>query len=116
MVFNDDARIKNLKATASRRIIKAEDTRDYRSYARKCRRVAQQWAKDNGYEIGKQTYHIDHRLSLADAYNANLDVSVASHPANLRIIPAKENSRKGAKSEISLENLLEEIKRYDTVL
>jgi hypothetical protein len=111
VVFSDEIRKKTIDAIKARAILKAEDAKDYRAYARKCRRIAQQWARDNGYEIGRQTYHVDHRLSLVDAYYAKLDVEIASHPANLQILPANENVRKWANSEITVEQLLEEIRK-----
>lgn len=109
VVHSDKIRKKALDAIKARSIIKAEDAKDYRAYARKCRKLAQQWARSNGYELGRQTYHVDHRLSLVDAYNSNLDVEIASHPINLQVITATENTQKWANSEITAAQLIEEI-------
>lgn len=113
VVYNEDARHKSRESISKRRIIKASDAKDYRSYARKCRKVAQKWAKENGHKISRDTFHVDHRLSLVDAYNAKLDVAIASHPANLQILPAIDNSRKWGHSEITVDQLLEEIEKYN---
>jgi hypothetical protein len=86
-----------------------EQAKDYRHYARRIRAKAQQWAKDNGYELGPQTFHVDHKLSIFDAWKAGLSEKIVNHPANLRIIPSKENSSKGAKSLITIEELYEKI-------
>jgi hypothetical protein len=59
--------------------------------------------------LGQQTYHVDHKLSILDAWNANLPAEVVNHPANLQILPAKENSSKGRKSSITIEELYEMI-------
>lgn len=80
--------------------------KEYRRYARFVRQRAQQWARRQGYVIGKQTYHVDHKFSVLDAWKAGLAESVVNHPANLQIIEARANSSKGSKSSISLEELL----------
>lgn len=110
VVFNKEAREKSISAIKSSAILLPSDAKSYRSYARKCRKMAQQWAKNNGYELGQQTYHVDHKLSLVDCYYADLSVEVASHPANLRVIPASENVSKGKYSIITVEELYKQIR------
>jgi hypothetical protein len=85
--------------------------KEYRHYARAIRQRAQKWAKEQGYELGQQTYHVDHKLSIIDAWNAGLSADIVNHPANLQIIEAKKNSSKGAKSSITLDELLSLIKQ-----
>jgi hypothetical protein len=80
--------------------------KEYRQYARVIRQRAQKWAKENGYEIGRQTYHVDHKLSIQDAWNAKLTVEIVNHPANLQIIESKKNTSKGAKSTITVDELI----------
>jgi hypothetical protein len=86
--------------------------KEYRRYARFIRSRAQKWAKDNGYTIGKYTYHVDHKLSVLDAWKAGLAEEIVNHPANLQILEAKINSSKGAKSSITVNELLELISKY----
>lgn len=93
-------------------LLTPEDAKNYRHYSRAIRQRAQMWATDNGYILGQQTYHVDHKLSILDAWNANLPAEVVNHPVNLQILPAKENSRKGSKSSITVEQLFEMIKQY----
>lgn len=83
--------------------------RDYRHYARAIRKKAQKWAKDQGYILGQQTYHVDHKFSILDAWHANLAENIVNHPSNLQILDAKLNSGKGSKSSITLEELLNNI-------
>ena len=109
VVFNKEARNKGLCAIKANAILLPEDAKNYRAYARKCRKMAQQWAKDNGYELGQQTYHVDHKLSILDGYAAGLSTEVVSHPKNLRVIPANENISKGSNSIISVEELCEQL-------
>jgi len=87
-------------------LITPEIAKEYRHYARKVRKAAQIWAKEQGYNLGQQTYHVDHKLSILDAWNANLPINVVNHTANLQILEANKNSSKGSKSIISVEELL----------
>ena len=80
--------------------------KDYRHYARRIRSKAQQWAREQGYVLGKQTYHVDHKFSIMDAWNAGLAVEIVNNPANLQILEAKKNSSKGMKSSITLAELM----------
>lgn len=83
-----------------------EQMKDFRHYARRIRARAQKWAKDQGYELGRQTFHVDHMFSVWDSWLAGLPESTVNHPANLRILEASANSSKGAKSLYTLEELL----------
>jgi hypothetical protein len=86
--------------------------KEYRQYARAIRQRAQKWARDNGYEIGRQTYHVDHKLSIQDAWNAKLSADIVNHPLNLQIIESKKNTSKGSKSIITVAELLQLINEY----
>jgi hypothetical protein len=88
-----------------------EQMKDFRHYARRIRTRAQKWAKEQGYVLGQQTYHVDHKLSIYDAFQLGLSEDVVNHPYNLRILDAKENSSKSRKSIISLDELLEAFNR-----
>jgi len=107
---NEDA-IQKMKETKRRKYntLTPEELSEYKVYARKARAGAQRWAKENGYDIGKQTYHVDHKLSVKDAFRANLPLGVLNHPANLQVLPANENVSKGANSQITVKELLENI-------
>lgn len=79
---------------------------EFRRYARFIRQRAQRWAKDQGYVLGQHTYHVDHKLSILDAWKAGLSEEIVNHPANLQIIEAKMNCSKGSNSTITVDELL----------
>lgn len=83
-----------------------EQMKDFRHYGRRIRARAQKWAKEQGYVLGQQTYHVDHKFSIWDSWQAGISESIVNHPANLQILEAKKNSSKGFKSSITLEELL----------
>jgi len=89
-----------------------EQMKDYRHYARRIRSRAQKWAKEQGHTLGQQTYHVDHKLSVLDAWKAGLSEEIVNHPANLQILEAKINSSKGSKSSITVNELFELISKY----
>lgn len=90
-------------------LLTEEKRKDFRAYARSCRKLSQLWAKDNGHETGRQTFHVDHIYSVLDGFKNEVPPSIISHPCNLRILEAKKNSSKGRNSEITLEELYEKI-------
>lgn len=100
--------IEKMRATKRKRSgsMTPETAKAYRHYARYIRHLAQVWAKENGYVLGKQTYHVDHKLSIMDAWLASLPVEVVSHPVNLQVIDAKTNSSKGPKSLFAVDELM----------
>jgi hypothetical protein len=100
--------INKMKETKRKKfgLLTPEQAKEYRSYARAIRKRSQQWAKEQGYILGKQTYHVDHKLSILDAWHAGLPADVVNHPFNLQILEARQNSSKGSKSSITVEELL----------
>ncbi len=90
---------------------KAKEFKYYSKYVRAMGRIPnKEWALSQGYKIGKFTYHIDHKLSVFDAWKAGLPEEVVNHPMNLQIVEYKTNLSKGRKSSITVEELLESIK------
>jgi hypothetical protein len=107
--------VEKMKATKRKKsgLLTPEDAKNYRHYARAIRERAQMWAKSQGYVLGQQTYHVDHKFSILDSWHANLPAAVVNHPANLQILEAKENSSKGSKSCITLAELFKLISRIN---
>jgi hypothetical protein len=107
------------KSKSAKRIkfkyLSEEVHKEYRHYARYIRKHAQLWAKAQGYNIGKLTYHVDHRFSILDGFHANVPETIMNHPANLEILTASQNASKGAKSSMTLEQLYEAISAVDLV-
>lgn len=64
-----------------------------------------------GYVVGlageNNAWHIDHIFSIMDGYKHGVSPLLIGNLHNLRMIPWEENLSKHAKSEISLEKLLE---------
>jgi len=100
--------VEKIKQTKRKKsgLLTPELAKDYRHYARAIRQQAQRWAKAQGYVLGQQTYHVDHKFSILDSWNAKLPAKVVNHPFNLRILEAKANSSKSSKSIISLDELM----------
>jgi len=58
-------------------------------------------------EIDSKKYHIDHNYSISDGFLNKIDPKIISSHINLSIITKEDNLRKGKKSNIKLEDLLE---------
>jgi hypothetical protein len=50
-------------------------------------------------------YHLDHIVSISDAFNNNLPKEITASYHNLRYIPAKENLKKNHRSSLTIEEL-----------
>lgn len=59
-------------------------------------------------------YHIDHMYSIYDGFKNNVDINIISSYINLKVLSKEENLKKGIKSNISLEDLLEKYKNSFT--
>jgi hypothetical protein len=55
----------------------------------------------------------DHRISITDGWRNNIDPKFISHPANCVLLPHKQNQSKGFKSCISIQDLMEDIERFN---
>lgn len=55
----------------------------------------------------------DHIMSVAYGFQNNIDPAIISHPANCRLMIHSENISKSAKSDMSLEELLLKIKKWN---
>jgi uncharacterized protein (DUF2132 family) len=73
---------------------------------------AQKWARSQGFTLGQQTYHVDHKLSILDCWKLNLSEDIVNHPENLQILEAKKNSSKGSKSSITFDELMTKIIKF----
>jgi len=54
----------------------------------------------------------DHMYSVSDGFINGVDPAIISHPANCELISHRANQRKRANSSITLEELLDRIKRW----
>ena len=62
-------------------------------------------------EQESKKYHIDHIYSVSDGFLNDIDPKIISSVCNLRVITQVDNLKKGKKSDITLEKLLEKIKQ-----
>lgn len=58
----------------------------------------------------------DHMYSIKDGYLNKIDCSIISHPANCKIMPHCINNLKNTESSITLDELLERIKLFDSIV
>ena len=94
---------------------KIGDIENQHAYIRKARNLTEQTKnnqKDWRRVIGYDTYEkgktqVDHMRSLYDCYYDGIPISIACSWANLEVISNYENLRKGKKSSITKEMLLE---------
>lgn len=60
-----------------------------------------------GWELRSRSYHLDHVVSIKDGFESSVDPQIIGHWCNFRIVSAIENQTKNAKSDMSIEKLLE---------
>lgn len=61
----------------------------------------------------KHGYQIDHKYSVLEGFKNNIDPYIVSHVKNLEILKDNDNTRKLDKCSITLEELIEEIKKFE---
>ena len=84
---------------------------DFKLYSHLCRK----YTKNNNLNelknfhlrgaVEKNGYHLDHIFSISEGFKNNISPWIVGSLINLRMIPAKENIAKNAKSDISIEEL-----------
>ena len=60
-------------------------------------------------------YSLDHKYSIYDGFTNNVDPEIIAHHKNLECISELENLKKGRNSSITLEELLEDIKKENVL-
>jgi deoxyribodipyrimidine photolyase len=85
-----------------RKLVDKETEKNYKIY--------KNFINPNGYNRGKNAFHLDHIYSVLHGYLNNVDYKIIASPYNLRMVLYSANLSKNSKSDISLEMLLEEIK------
>ena len=77
---------------------------EYTKYKRTVRRITNQQpleTLENFDKRGRETYHLDHIISIAEGFRTNILAEKIGHISNLQMLPWKENIKKGWKSEAS---------------
>ena len=60
-------------------------------------------------EYRSKDFHCDHKLSIKESFEQGVPPDMVAHICNLQITDATYNLKKGSKSSITFEELLEEI-------
>lgn len=71
-------------------------------------------ATNNGNNINGVSK--DHMLSVMDGFYTKIPPEIVGHPANCRLMVQRQNTSKGAKSIITLDELQERIRRWEEEL
>ena len=59
--------------------------------------------------------HVDHKYSLSQGFKDRINPFWIAHPCNLQMLKAKENKKKNAKCDHTIEELFEKIKNFGEV-
>jgi len=62
---------------------------------------------------GPKNFHLDHKYSKLEGFKNKISPDVIGHICNLEMIPYNENTSKRDKCSITLETLLEDIKKHN---
>jgi hypothetical protein len=85
---------------------------EYLLYEEKVRKLSEKTFREEFFEFRDyrgDVFELDHMLSIKDGFDQNVPIEVMSDLANLQLIPAKANRKKGDKSSLSFSELLERI-------
>lgn len=84
---------------------------NYKEYKDACRKIQRyniiNYNLFDMSDIGKYKFHIDHKYSLRDCFDENVNISLASSPINLQKLWWLDNIKKHKNSCITHEELLE---------
>lgn len=107
---------KECKVTSGLYRLKYEpgDLKDYINYQRLVKIKTENTIKRNrdkikNIELRNRKNSIDHKYSVREAFENNIDIDIVSHWKNLEIITIYENSRKNKKCSITIEELKNQI-------
>ena len=64
---------------------------------------------------GWKNNHVDHKYSISQGFKDRVNPFYIAHPCNLQMLKAKDNKRKNAKCDHSLEELNEKIQNFGEV-
>ena len=64
---------------------------------------------------GWKNNHVDHRYSISQGFKNKIDPFIISHPSNLQMLKAKDNKKKNAKCDHTIEELYEKVNNFGIV-
>jgi hypothetical protein len=68
---------------------------------------------ENFDKRGPKEYHLDHKYSVFEGFKNNVPIEIIGHICNLEMLRYDENTSKGEKCSITLEELKELIKKHN---
>lgn len=68
---------------------------------------------ENFDKRGPKEYHLDHMYSVFEGFKNKIPLEIIGHICNLKMLPYNENTSKGGKCSITLDELKELIRKYD---
>jgi hypothetical protein len=69
---------------------------------------------DTNKKRSKQ-FHMDHKYSISNGYENNINPFIIAHPSNLEIITKKKNLKKSSKNSIEISLLIKEIQLFGEI-
>ena len=69
---------------------------------------------DTNKKRSKQ-FHMDHKYSISNGFENNIDPFIIAHPSNLEIISKKKNLKKSSKNSIDIIILIEDIQLFGEI-
>ena len=94
---------------------------EYKNYRRRSNMIFRKIVKQFGWfinpkelprGIGKNKYHIDHIYSVLDGFRNNIPIEVINNPFNLRMLDSLKNRIKLDRSDITINELMEDYDFY----
>jgi hypothetical protein len=68
-----------------------------------------------GLKRGWKNNHVDHKYSISQGFKDKINPFVIAHPCNLQMLKAKDNKKKNAKCDHTLEELFEKVNNFGEV-
>lgn len=64
---------------------------------------------------GWKNNHVDHRFSISQGFKDSIDPFIIAHPCNLQMLKAKDNKKKNAKCDHTLDELYEKVNNFGVI-
>lgn len=100
--FSDETIVKRAATRAGMSVEEYQNMiPEYEKYRRKVRRITNQQplhTLKNYDKRGRKTYHLDHKISIAEGFRKNISSKTIGHISNLQMLPWIENIKKSDKN------------------
>jgi len=94
-----------------------EEQKEFLWYEHQVRKLSEKnYRKEylDGKKYRGKGYELDHRMSIVECFEQEVPVECAGHICNLKLIPKQQNRSKGRYSELTFQELLDEIVERDS--